>query len=240
MTVPYEYVGSELDLFAQAKNWKRYFARHFHPFVGGDVLEVGAGVGGTFPFLRTGRETSWSCLEPDAELLERLKVALYYRGVSDGGPPVRLIHGTTKSIPAQAEFDCIVYIDVLEHIEDDAQELARAVSLLRPNGHLCVLSPAHQWLFTPFDTAVGHFRRYTLASLQRLTPRNAAVVRLRYLDSVGVLASVANRVLLRSAIPSRRQVLTWDRCMVPTSRVLDKMLGYRVGKSVIGVWKRLQ
>jgi 2-polyprenyl-3-methyl-5-hydroxy-6-metoxy-1,4-benzoquinol methylase len=46
-------------------------------------------------------------------------------------------------------------IDVLEHIEDDKSELARAVSHLRPGGRLVVLSPANQWLFSEFDRSTS-------------------------------------------------------------------------------------
>ena len=36
-----EYIGGELELFAEATNWKRYFTSFFGPYIHGDVLEVG-------------------------------------------------------------------------------------------------------------------------------------------------------------------------------------------------------
>jgi 2-polyprenyl-3-methyl-5-hydroxy-6-metoxy-1,4-benzoquinol methylase len=53
--------------------------------------------------------------------------------------------GTLRSLKDQ-QFDTIVYIDVLEHKEDDREELERATLHLRSKGHLIVLSPAHQSL----------------------------------------------------------------------------------------------
>ena len=47
MTTCYAYVGGELDLFAAATRWKSYFRSHLEPYVGSEVLEVGAGLGGT-------------------------------------------------------------------------------------------------------------------------------------------------------------------------------------------------
>ena len=64
----------------------------------------------------------------------------------------------------------MLYIDVLEHIEHDLDELARAASHLAPGGHLVVLAPAHQALFSDFDRAIGHYRRYNRAGLQKLAP----------------------------------------------------------------------
>ena len=128
-------------------------------------------------------------------------------------------------IPGSDRFDSIVYIDVLEHIDDDGAELRRAASRLRPGGTLVILSPAHQWLFTAFDAAIGHKRRYTKSML-------------RYLDSTGLLVSSANRLFLRSATLS--QIKLWDRVFVRMSTWLDALLRYSIGKSVVGVWRRVQ
>ena len=63
-----KYVGSELDLFAGVVNWKAYWAREIRPFVGGDILEVGAGIGSNTRLLDPGGAGRWVCLEPDPEL----------------------------------------------------------------------------------------------------------------------------------------------------------------------------
>jgi hypothetical protein len=128
--------------------------------------------------------------------------------------------------------------DVLEHIEDDAAELRRAADRLAPGGHLVVLAPAHRALYTAFDAAIGHHRRYTRAGLLALAPAGLVPVRARYLDAVGMLASLGNRLLLRSATPTTRQIQLWDRLMVPPSRLVDPLLGFAVGKSVLVVWSK--
>jgi hypothetical protein len=63
-------------------------------------------------------------------------------------------------------------------------------------------------------------------------------VRARYLDAVGLLASLANRLVLRSALPTASQIRAWDRFMVPMSRIVDPLLGYLAGKTVVAVWQR--
>ena len=89
-----------------------------------------------------------------------------------------------------------------------------------------------------FDKAVGHYRRYSRRSLAKLTPESTQLVTTFYLDSIGVLASLANRVLLRSDMPSARQIQIWDRFFVPLSTLLDPLLFFRAGKSVVAVWRR--
>lgn len=55
----------------------------------------------------------------------------------------------------------------------------------------CRLPP--QSLFTPFDKAIGHHRRYNRKTLMRATPENLETVETSYLDCVGLLASAGNR-----------------------------------------------
>lgn len=228
---PSHYVGTELELFAAAKRWKAYWAKRVAPWVKGDVLEVGAGIGANTRALRNPAVRSFSCLEPDPALAARATVELA------GLPSCRVLIGTTASAEL-ALYDSVVYIDVLEHIDDDHAELSRAARLLRPNGHLVVLCPAHQALYSEFDRAIGHYRRYDAKSLTACSPPHLTLERCFYLDSVGVLASFANRAFLRSERPSPAQIRTWDTLMVPLSRVLDPCLGHRWGKSVVAVWTR--
>ena len=62
--------------------------------------------------------------------------------------------------------------------------------------------------------------------------------KLFYLDSVGMLASLANRLFLKASMPTLKQIQFWDSKLVPPSRLLDPLTFFRVGKSVIGVWRR--
>ncbi len=232
----YSYVGNELELFAEAVHWKRYFRSAIADRLVGDVLEVGAGIGETARHLLDGRQRSWLCLEPDERLGTRLRA---WAEAGDAAPLPAVQIGTTADLDPRSRFDTILYIDVLEHIEDDRAEMARAAELLAPRGTLIVLSPAFQQLFSDFDRSVGHFRRYTRASLAEVMPPSLRQVRLRYLDSVGFLASLSNRALLRQALPTRRQIALWDRVMIPASRVLDPLLARGFGRSVLAVYERI-
>ncbi|HTT64509.1 MAG TPA: class I SAM-dependent methyltransferase [Bryobacteraceae bacterium] len=221
------YAGRELTLFEKARRWKDYWRGHILPFVHGDVLEVGAGIGANTWALRGLPCRRWVCLEPDPALASQ--VAL---------PTSRheLFVGTVADLDPRHKFDAILYLDVIEHIEDDRTELGRAAALLAPGGSIIVLAPAHACLYTAFDRAIGHFRRYNTQTLRAIAPPGLRERKLIYLDSCGALASLSNRVLLRSAMPTERQILTWDRFLVPCSRRLDPLLGHKAGKSVLGVW----
>ena len=227
----FSYIGQELDLFAHASHWKAYWISRIRRWITGDVLEVGAGLGVNTVLLQNKQVRSWQCLEPDSELAARLtdKVA----AVSNCS--VRC--GTLASM-AGSQFDSILYIDVLEHIEADGEELAEAAKLLRPGGCLVVLSPAHQFLYSNFDAAIGHYRRYNRESLRRCTPPDCEIERMFYLDCAGVFVSLANRLMLRQKNPTLKQILAWDNYIVPISRLLDPAFGYLIGKTIVGVWRR--
>lgn len=229
------YEGGELEVFANAHNWKRYCGLRLRPYIAGDVLEVGAGIGGTTRVLCSGRERSWLCIEPDPELARELATNV----AQMSGPTIpKVLSGTIADLAAASTFDCILYVDVLEHVADDRDELEQAAARLRPGGHLVVLSPAHQWLFSAFDRQIGHFRRYDRASLRAIGPSSLQLRDVFYLDSLGTLLSLANRFVLRESLPTPRQVRFWDRFVVPCSRILDPLLGYRLGKTVVAASQR--
>lgn len=234
---PERYVGDELELFAAARRWKGYVRERVRPYLGGRVLEVGAGMGATTAALlpRPGEAVAdWVCVEPDPNLARRIGGR-----IETGELPSTcdVVTGTVDDVP-EAAFDTVLYVDVLEHIEDDRAEVDRAARRLRPGGHLVVLAPAHPFLYSPFDERIGHHRRYTRPTLRALIPPGLAEVESVYLDSAGLLASTANRLLLRSSMPTPAQIAFWDGVLVRVSRVLDPLLGNAVGKSVLAVWRR--
>lgn len=233
----YAYPGAELELFAAATRWKRYLKAQIGPFLQGDVLEVGAGIGGTTDVLLAGTASTWTCLEPDADLHGQLAQAVPAYGAREG-VDAHALRGTVAGLPADAAFDCLLYVDVLEHIEDDRGELQAAAARTRAGGTIVVMSPAHQALYSPFDAHVGHCRRYDRQRLVEIAPAGMPVERLRYLDAAGLLASLANRWLLRASLPTAGQIETWDKLLVPCSRVLDPLLAHRVGKSVLAVYRK--
>jgi hypothetical protein len=74
--------------------------------------------------------------------------------------------------------------------------------------------------------------------LQALMPAGWMAKKLTYLDSVGVLLSLGNALALRQALPTRSQILIWDRMCVPTSRICDRIVRGHFGKSVLAVWQK--
>lgn len=226
------YVGSELEIFAHANNWKNYVRSQIEAYLTGSVLEVGAGIGSNTLAHLPGPNKRWVCLEPDSQLAACIRS-------NPALTSCQVIVGTIADLPAAERFDAVLYMDVLEHIADDAAELRRSAEHLTPGGRIIVVAPAHRWLFTPFDRAIGHYRRYNATTLRNAGPQDMTLERLRYLDAVGMCASLGNRLFLSSPAPTIGQIKAWDRFFVPLSRRIDSVLAYKIGRSVVAVWKYL-
>ena len=187
-----DYVGSELDLFADAVNWKTYWAKALRPFIGGDGIEVGAGIGTSTLYLLQGAPKSWLCLEPIRHWLSDRRL------IANEELPAtcQTRIGVVADLPNEPLADTITYIDVLEHIEQDEAEIDQAAARLRPGGRIVILAPAFNIVFSPFDKAVGHSRRYTRRDEAWLTRPGLRLEKSFYLDGVGLALSLSNRMVL--------------------------------------------
>lgn len=229
------YGGNELELFAKALNWKAYYKGLIAPFIGRHILEVGAGLGATTKILCDGSQNEWLCLEPDKNLVDEIEKKIQN---NDLPKCCRTQVGTVSKLAKSHTFDTILYIDVLEHIAEDKRELEEASLHMEKGSFLIVLSPAYPFLYSPFDRSIGHYRRYTRSSLAVLKPENCRMVKMIHLDAPGVLTSLTNRYLLRQDYPTEKQILFWDRHLIPVSKVIDRLLAYRIGRSIIAIWER--
>jgi SAM-dependent methyltransferase len=121
-----------------------------------------------------------------------------------------LVQGDLHMPPFRAPFDVIGVFDVLEHFADDRQVLSDLHRMLVPGGALLVTVPAHPWLWSYFDEAGHHRRRYERAELcGKLVDCG---FRIEYHSEY--LASILPLVWLRrwrSRLPRARRVAESDR-----------------------------
>ena len=71
--------------------------------------------------------------------------------------------GPGDSLPSG--FDAACAFDVIEHVDDDVDELRRLASSVRPKGMVMVTVPAYRMLWGGMDEVAGHVRRYRLRQL---------------------------------------------------------------------------
>jgi hypothetical protein len=128
----------------------------------------------------------------------------------------------------------VIYLNVLEHIEDDLGELRAARTLLKPGGHLLIFVPAHAWLMSALDRQFGHHRRYSLRGLERLCrAAGLDVVTHRHFDLMGILPWWLRYRLLGSMKMEPSAVRLYDRFMVPIARAAETRVRPPMGKNIL-------
>jgi SAM-dependent methyltransferase len=78
-----------------------------------------------------------------------------------------LVQGDARQPPFRETFQIVGLFDVLEHITQDVAALRDVHKLLAPGGRVVLTVPAHMSLWSYFDVAAHHARRYSPASLAR-------------------------------------------------------------------------
>jgi SAM-dependent methyltransferase len=169
----------EFTELAEARNYRAALMRDFAPYLRGNVLEVGCGIGQfSSELLKTPEIHRLLSVEPDAAFCAQLRARL---------PNLELLHGTVADLDPETLWDAILSINVLEHIDNDVQELSTYYRLLQSSkGALCLFVPARPELHAPIDKDFGHFRRYTRSELQRkLKSAGFRLQYFRYFNFIG-------------------------------------------------------
>ncbi len=162
-------------------NYTQWQASLMAPFIGQKVLEVGPGMGRFASYFNTNRAfVRYVAVEPSNSLFKGLSercpnIEAYNRFVEDLGPEF------------DNQFDTILMIHVLEHIEHDQEWLLSLRRFLSPGGQIIVMVPAFTFLFSELDKNVGHYRRYDRARMKRIgTHSGYQVLVNRYDNFIGI------------------------------------------------------
>jgi 2-polyprenyl-3-methyl-5-hydroxy-6-metoxy-1,4-benzoquinol methylase len=128
LTANREYFGKDLEAMSFARNYHEWILAELEPFLGRRVAEVGAGVG-SFSSLLLGTDIErLDAFEPSRNMFPALRSALA------DDERASAINGFFSPESLGERYDSVVYINVLEHIEDDAAELAGARRTLERDG----------------------------------------------------------------------------------------------------------
>jgi hypothetical protein len=120
--------------------------------------------------------------------------------------------------------DSVVFLNVLEHIEDDRAVLRNLFETVPAGCRIVVLVPYNMKLYSEFDKALGHFRRYSKGELEeKMRDAGLEVEKQFYFNKVGVWAwYVAN------TLGGQKALKPWQLriygILTPLFRILDDIL----------------
>jgi SAM-dependent methyltransferase len=163
--------------------------RMIKPYLGRDILEIGAGPGRIARLLLQD-DLSFNrfvASEPSDHFFDQLKKRV--------GPFAKatLVQGATSDLLRQypQAFDTIFSVHVLEHVADDRGFLEDCLGMLKPGGKLVTLVPALQFLYSDLDRNIGHYRRYDKKMVRRLVQgSDYRIQRVYYTNFLAILASL--------------------------------------------------
>jgi SAM-dependent methyltransferase len=214
--------GSEvLARLSRAPRFTRWMADAIRPYVGDRVLEIGAGIGNLTVNLIP-RDVYWATdVNPtylrDQRHLRRTRPYLR-TGFTDVTRP--------ESFPVDQQFDTVICLNVVEHLQDDVAALRNIRSVLQEDGKAIVLVPQGPGLYGSLDKALGHFRRYTREELRTAAERaDFQVINVFGFNKAGVPAWWLNARLLNRKTFSLYQIKMLN-LLVPLFRKLEAWLPF--------------
>jgi SAM-dependent methyltransferase len=232
------YVGKDLEAMSFAVNYHRWILDEFRPFIGKRLVEVGAGTGNFTELLLGERPDELISVEPSdmfkyleqnvGQLANGTKVGLHHAIFAD-------VRGTI----AESRPDSILYVNVLEHIEDDRLELEMIRETLAPGGRCFVFVPALMSLYGEFDRKIGHFRRYSKPEIEsKMSDAGFRIVRSKYFDFAGIVPWWIKYKLLGSDSLESGAVTMYDKVAVPLVRAFEQIVPVPTGKNILLVGER--
>jgi SAM-dependent methyltransferase len=223
---------STLESLSAAPGVARWTIEQFRPHLGSRVLEAGSGMGN----LTAQLIDKESLLVVDID--ER-----HVKGVRERFghlENIEILQGDLEDPgfyeALAGEFDSVLCVNVLEHLDQPDIAVSEFYKTIRSGGKVLVLVPAHDWLFSQADTALGHRTRYSGPALRKLLDDAGFVVEDLYeFNRMGVLGWYTNKVFGRTEIaPWQARLFAF---LLPLARLVDR-LAFLPGLSLIAIGKR--
>lgn len=227
------YRGDELRALQKARTYYSWLLDEFRPYLKGRCLEVGAGTGTFTRYLLSSDISEIHCVEPSANLLEALRKIL-----SESSKPTKLVPTDLEDFHLQnsVTFDCIVCVNVLEHIADDYKATRILAEHLVPEGHVCLFVPALPRLYGTLDLEFNHYRRYRRDEVAYLLRSAGLEVRkLKYFNMAGVFTWAIMGKVLNKRTFSPTLIGAYDRLLAPLLRKLESRFRPPLGQSLLAV-----
>lgn len=230
-----EYVGKDLEAMDFAVNYHRWILELIKPYLGSHLVEVGAGTGSFSELLLECMPESLMLVEP-SEMYGLLNAKDFSKDYP--GTEIRTFHHIFVKVAEEIQNirspDSIIYINVLEHIEEDLHELKLVNQTLSKNGRVIIFVPALQSLFSDFDKHIGHFRRYTKPELsEKCRSAGFEISFARYFDFPGILPWFVNYRLLKSLKMGSGMVRIYDKFVVPVAKLIERIATPPIGKNLL-------
>ena len=227
-TSDYSYNAQDnLEKMQEAVNYNRYqinfITREASKFGNKQlkILDFGAGIG-TYADMLKKQGYSVDCVEIDPREKDILNGNGYkvYEGIGQ----------------VQSNYDIIYSLNVLEHIENDAEALEKLKSCLSKDGVIIIFVPAFQLIFTQLDVIADHFRRYSKKDITSLAAKTNLTVKVKYCDPLGFISALIYRIVGGSGKLNAGSIQIFDKVIFPISMFIEPLTKSLFGKNILAIF----
>ncbi len=220
----------QVEITSLAVNYYRWLIEEIVKHCGGIVFEVGSGTGIIAEGIsRSGKRVIAN--EVDVAMCRHLRERF------KGNENIMVVEGDVVGNLSEclklkdAGIDTVLMVNVLEHFKDDIRVLTNVKEVFNGSGRLILYVPAYEFLYSPFDRVLGHYRRYSKRSLMRVIELAGYRVRLiKAMHLTGIPGWFLYKVIgVRSHNPAFMKL--YDRYVIPFSRLIEKLIRGTVGLS---------
>lgn len=229
-----EYVGKDLEAMDFALNYHLWILDLIKPYLGNHLVEVGAGTGSFSELLLKLNPETLTLIEP-SEMFSKLKNKVNnLKSKTNISCFQNIFTDVADTLKQKQKPDTIVYINVLEHIENDLKELLKVFETLEKKGKICIFVPANQFLYSDFDKYIGHFRRYKKSELEeKCKAAGFEILLSKNFDFIGILPWWMKYRLLKSKSMESNSVQIYDRLVVPFAKTFENIISPPIGKNLL-------
>lgn len=141
-------------------------------------------------------------------------------------------------------FDTIYALDVLEHIQNDSKIIQDMERILKPQGKILFVVPAHQLLYSDFDRKIGHYRRYEkIDLLNKLRQSGLIIERIQYWNTLGyVIISMLKKMKLKRPVSYSHKKSTFqyitNTLLSTWFRFVENNINPPIGLSIIAICRK--
>lgn len=233
-----------LGAMESAPNYHTWLLDEFKPFMGENIVEVGSGTGSITKKLLENDIKKLFSIEPSElvyqQLINSIATSLKEVNSSIKFKGINSFLSDSIDMLKHEKIDTFIYINVLEHIEDDNLELSFINSVLDKGGKLLIFVPALQWLYGTHDLNVGHFRRYYKKDLQsKVEKAGFKVLKNNYFDFLGIFPWWIAFKVLKIKHLNHGQSKVYDKFIVPLERIVETKISPMIGKNLILVAEKI-
>ena len=226
------YIIEDQRRMSRARNYFDWQARLILPELGRRVVEFGCGIGNFTA--RLAACEAIVAVDADAACVDILKQRFPRIDCL-----VRDVGNQDVSDLARFRPDSCLFINVLEHIENDRAALCDAASILPPGGNVILLMPAFRSLFGPIDRNLGHFRRYSRRDIRELAgAAELQIEKIHFVNSIGFFGWWTNARIFRREAQSETQIAFYDRFIVPFLSHAEALAHPPFGQSILAVLRK--